>query len=421
MSVVSTSFTEHESHRETSVEYTHPGPSPWTYAQNWAQRAVDRPDGAPLPPYEPVYDPEPPEDHLFHGLGVALGRFGPNREGILDPATADLSHALPHGVLLVHGATGEDGLHHPASAPLHAAWASHGAATGAKDLRTWLRLTAFELHRKRYDGKPIHWPLSSDKRTFVVWVTIHRMNVDTLRVVRADHLVPLARALDGQRDDVEQRRDNDGALPPADEKRLVKLEAWRAELAAFMAAIEQCAERGAPSPKAGVPAREVDARYAPDLDDGVMINSAGLWPLLAPQWSAPKGWWAELATASGRKDYDWSHLAARYWPSRVDGKCQSDPSLAVAHGCFWRYHPERAYKWELRLQDEIGPEFVIEEAGSDAARAAWLADHPEQARELRAAEQVRRERKARKDGAPAPDDEDGPQLGLMDGADDDDD
>ena len=52
----------------------------------------------------------------------------------------------------------------------------------------------------------------------------------------------------------------------------------------------------------------------------------------------------------------------RYWPTRVDAKCQRDPSLGVAHGCFWRYHPARAWAWELRLQDEIGPEFRIEEA-----------------------------------------------------------
>ena len=51
----------------------------------------------------------------------------------------------------------------------------------------------------------------------------------------------------------------------------------------------------------------------------------------------------------------------RYWPTRVDRKCQQDPSLGVAHGCFWRYHPERAWTWELRLQDEIGPDFQIEE------------------------------------------------------------
>jgi hypothetical protein len=68
-----------------------------------------------------------------------------------------------------------------------------------------------------------------------------------------------------------------------------------------------------------------------DLDDGVMVNSAVLWPLLEPQWKDPKKWWKELATAQGKKDYDWSHLAARYFPTRVGQKCHDDPSLAVAH------------------------------------------------------------------------------------------
>ena len=93
----------------------------------------------------------------------------------------------------------------------------------------------------------------------------------------------------------------------------------------------------------------------------------------------------------GRKDYDWSHLAMRYWPGRVDGKCRQDPSLGVAHGCFWRYHPERAWTWELRLQDEIGPDFRIEEppyrpggrdlgdAGDVPHRDAFLRDHPKAA------------------------------------------
>ena len=81
----------------------------------------------------------------------------------------------------------------------------------------------------------------------------------------------------------------------------------------------------------------------------------------------------------------------RYWPTRVDEKCQKDPSLGVAHGCFWRYHPERAWAWELRLQDEIGPDFRIEEApyrpgGRDLGdqghvphRNAWLLNHPTEA------------------------------------------
>jgi hypothetical protein len=69
-------FADHESHREASVEFKRPGPSPWRHAQEWAQLAVDRPEGAPLPPYEPVLDPEPPTDHLSFALGVALARFG---------------------------------------------------------------------------------------------------------------------------------------------------------------------------------------------------------------------------------------------------------------------------------------------------------------------------------------------------------
>lgn len=140
----------------------------------------------------------------------------------------------------------------------------------------------------------------------------------------------------------------------------------------------------------------MDARYDPDLDDGVMINSAALWPLLEPQWKDPKKWWKELAIARGKKDYDWSHLAARYFPSRVDEKCKKDPSLGVAHGCFWKYHPETAYKCELRLQDEIGPDFTLDEEASNEFRVAFEAAHPEKAAELKAAEEKRRERKRAK-------------------------
>ena len=133
-----------------------------------------------------------------------------------------------------------------------------------------------------------------------------------------------------------------------------------------------------------------------------MINSAALWKLLEPQWKDPKKWWKELATASGKKDYDWARLAMRYWPTRVDDKCRKDPSLGVAHGCFWRYHPARAWAWELRLQDEIGPDFRIEEApyrpggrdlgdpGDRGQRAAWLSDHALEALAAIEKEAVRR-------------------------------
>lgn len=383
---IEAAFDIHEAHREPSVEFKQPGPSPWRHAQDWAQLAVDRPEGAPLPEYIEKLDEEPPTDHLSYALGLALGRF--NANGIADPASDDLSHALPHGICFLDGTLAAhdagDSLGHPAAQPLHNAWATHGPAIDAKhDLRGWLRLKFFgDIHRQMYENRPIHWPLCSAKRTFVAWVNIHRMDDRTLHVLQADHLNPALTRIEGLLEDLRAARDGENKkAAKAAEKRFGVLQKAKAELMDFIASVAQCADAGPPSK----PEREADARYDPDLDDGVMINSAALWPLLQPQWKEPKKWWEELATAKDRKDYDWAHLAMRYWPTRVDAKCKADPSLGVAHGCFWAYHPARAWAWELRLQDEIGPDFRIEEqayrgdGGDVAHRAAYLRDHAEEA------------------------------------------
>ena len=402
MRQVEFAFGSHEAHREPSVEFRRPGPSPWAHVQEWAQAAVDRPAGAPLPEYVEHLDPEPPTDHLSFALGVALGRFDPagsEHEGILDPTNKvhqrPIARALPHGILFLDttldAADHRDSLGHSAVAPLHEAWAEHGnSVAGRRSLREWLALDFFkDVHRGMYENRPIHWPLSSSSRTFVAWVNIHRFTDRTLRVLLADHLHPARNRIDGELNDLRAARDRgDARSTRGAERRIDELLNAQEELHGFIEAVETCAERGAPPTDAKCPVREQDARYAPDLDDGVMINSAGLWPLVDPQWRDPKKWWTELSTAKGRKDYDWSHLAMRYWPTRVDAKCQEDASLAVAHGCFWRYHPQRAWAWELRLQDEIGPDFRIEEApyipggremddaGDAPHRQRYLAEHP---------------------------------------------
>jgi hypothetical protein len=419
IAVVEAAFGIHEYHRETSSEFVLPGPSPWRHVQKWAQRAVDRTDGAPIPEYLEKLDPEPPTDRLSFALGVALGRFAPvdeqgqpttsNQPGILDPAAADLSHALPEGILFLDGSLEDndhrDDLGKAAAAPLHQAWSRYGSAIAPnRSLRDWLRLDFFkDVHKGMYENRSIHWPLSSSAKTFVAWVNIHRLDRQTLKVLLADHLIPTRSRIDGELDDLRQVRDSDDrkAAREAD-TRIGKLSRWREELQAFIDAVEQCADHGPPPTDGRCPEREQDAIYDPDLDDGVMINSAALWPLLEPQWKDPKKWWKELASAQGKKDYDWAHLAMRYWPTRVDAKCQKDPSLGVAHGCFWRYHPERAWAWELRLQQEIGPDFRIEEAayrpggrdlgdqGDTSHRQAWLAEHPRKALTAVEKEAIRR-------------------------------
>lgn len=373
LAILEEAMEQHERHREASIEFKYPGPSPWRHAQQWAQLAVDRPPGTPLPEYRQKLDPEPPSAHLSFALGVVLGRFGirgGKDEGILDPAQDDLCHALPAGLLFLDRTLDDedrrDSLGHPAAAPLHRAWAAYGAKLNpSKDLRNWLAQDFFkDVHKNMYENRPIHWPLSSDKKNFVAWVNIHRFGPFTLQVLLSDHLHPARHRIEtklAQLRKAAKHPDTKTSHPAKqDHAQLLK---YRDELQKFITAVQQCANFGPLPPDIQkCPPREQDACYSPDLRDGVRVNAAALWQLLWPQWKDPQSWWRDIARASGKKDYDWSHLARRYWPRRVDQKCRKDPSLAVAHGCFWRYHPARAWAWELRLQAEINPEFRLEEA-----------------------------------------------------------
>ena len=378
LSTLDKAFTQHEQARETSVEFRHPGATPWKHAQEWAQIAVDRPAGTPLPDYHPKEEPQGPLDDLSYQLGLALGRFDEN--GIAERAP---DTSLPHGILFLSASGGPDSLEHPAAAQLK--------AQGA-----YLRTKFFaDDHLKRYEKRPIYFPLSSEKKSFVAWCSIHRWTDHTLHQLLADYLVPEQNRLAAELADAAEARNlGDKKAQVAAHKRHEELLALLSELQAFLRTVQEIAERGAPC--SGCTPREVDAPFRMDLDDGVMINSAALWPLLLPQgWKDPKTWWTELCNAKGKKDYDWSHLAALYFPTRVDEKCQKDPSLAVAHGVFWKYHPEKAFQWELRLQspDELGPDFRLDESGSDAYRAFFQNNNPEKVRDLREAEQRRRDRK----------------------------
>ena len=418
-------FSEHEAGRETSVEFISPRPSPWRTAQTWAQTAVDRPAGTPLPPYHPEYDPPTAQDFISYAVGLALGRFQPpspqlwgNKSFQSPPELGDLGGLDPKNMQIPPelGTEGNlnilylsaysqdlpeigDSLTHPAAAPIHHAWAEHGSKITKKTLREWLRQDYFkEDHLKRYDQRPIYFPISSAKKNFVAIIPIHQWTDNTLQTLLADHLLPDQNHLVGEINDLRAARSQgDSKAIGTAEKRYSELCKFQEELQDLINKVQAIAERGAPPTKSSDSNREVDATFKMDLDDGVMINSAALWTLLEPQWTKPKTWWSELSTAQNKKDYDWSHLAARYFPQRVDEKCQKDPSLAVAHSVFWKYHPAKAYEWELRLQDEIAPDFHIQEPDSQTLRGEFVKDNSELVKELVQKEKKRSERKKNKE------------------------
>jgi hypothetical protein len=54
-----------------------------------------------------------------------------------------------------------------------------------------------------------------------------------------------------------------------------------------------------------------------------------------------------------------------------------------------------SYAWELRREEEIGPDFTVAEPDSDEVRASLLAGHEAEAQAIEEKEADRRERKAR--------------------------
>jgi len=76
--------------------------------------------------------------------------------------------------------------------------------------------------------------------------------------------------------------------------------------------------------------RVIKLPWKPNLNDGVLITACPLWKLFRlPKWQKDlKSCWEELE----RGDYDWSHLAYTIWPERVEKACETDRSIAIAHG-----------------------------------------------------------------------------------------
>lgn len=228
------------------------------------------------------------------------------------------------------------------------------AQRSKKDLNTWIRTYAFAMHDSIYSKRSIYFPLVSAKKNFFLWVNIHQWHEGTLNSILANYLNPDSSLLDSRikrlREDRLSIKESQSHERNAIEKEIADLDKLLDELQDFITKLTQLSTRG-PEPEI----QEVEAPYVMDLDDGVMVNSSALWELVLPLWKDPKKWWVSLATPKGKKDFDWSHLAMRYWPGRVMEKVKKDPSLAVAHSDYGKYkgrdlftelHPEAAQKWE---------------------------------------------------------------------------
>jgi hypothetical protein len=181
---------------------------------------------------------------------------------------------------------------------------------GVKSLRDYFRKPAgfFADHLKRYSKSrrqaPIYWPLSTASGSYTLWVYYHRLTGQTLHTCLADFLLPKIAATERE---LEAARANNTANAGKLQEFLDELHNLREELE-----------------------RIIRLPWRPNLNDGVLITASPLWKLFRlPKWQKDlKACWEKLS----KGDYDWAHLAHTIWPARVEKACETDRSLAIAHG-----------------------------------------------------------------------------------------
>lgn len=177
----------------------------------------------------------------------------------------------------------------------------------------------FVDHLKRYSKSkrqaPIYWPLSTSSGSYTIWVYYHRLNDDFLYKVVNDYVSPKIAEVDRLLAQVETN------LQRATGREATRLRETFEETKLFLAELQDF--KGELLRVAALP-------YKPNLNDGVLITAAPLWKLFRlPKWRKDlKECWEQLEAG----EYDWAQLAYSIWPERVQEKCKSDRSLAIAHG-----------------------------------------------------------------------------------------
>jgi DNA-binding MarR family transcriptional regulator len=217
---------------------------------------------------------------------------------------------------------------------------------GVKVLRDYFRKPAgfFSDHLKRYSKSrrqaPIYWQLSAGNGNYSVWLYYHRFTSDTLYRVLRDFVEPRIQEAEREQFELESQ----GGLSGDASSLLQEAQVLLQDLRLFKSELELVAPL-----------------WNPNLNDGVIINHAILWRITpyTPWQKKCKECWDKLV----KGDYDWAHLSFHLWPERVIKKCQSDRSLAIAHGL------------EERLWQETNKGNWLQRQLSDAELQALIAEH----------------------------------------------
>ena len=287
---------------------------------------------------EPDYidDEELARRWISYAVGIVMGRFSPDISGALgqgrfpSPVAAQLRSLADNDGVAILDEGHKDDLAAKVWNALETALGESGASevvsTALGDgnpealLRRYLERDFWKRHLQQYRKRPVYWLLQSPGKSFSVYVFHERATRDTLPLILGTRYATgkinqLKNRMDEVRTDITSA---EGRARKLLEKNIEDLETKLLDLEAFEAAIRRVLELK--------DERGDTVGWAPEIDDGVILNLAPLRELM-PSWKEPGKFWQELEEGK----YDWSYTAMRYWPDRVLEKCKTNKSYAIAH------------------------------------------------------------------------------------------
>jgi hypothetical protein len=187
---------------------------------------------------------------------------------------------------------------------------------GVFALRDYFRNTTgfsadhLKLYSKSRRQAPIYWPLSTKSGSYTLWLYYSRLSNQTLYIAVNEFVKPKITQVEADL----ARASGADMVRSANRAAFEALNEFRSELIEFQDELLRVAQ----------------LPYKPNLNDGVLITAAPLWKLFRlPKWSKDlKACWDALSVGK----YDWAHLAYSIWPERVKKVCETDRSIAIAHG-----------------------------------------------------------------------------------------
>ncbi len=284
---------------------------------------------------------------VSYAMGIVIGRFQPGAGAIgagrfpKDVAEKLRSLADNDGVATLDEGH-QDDLARKVYSALEIALGEEGAnevittAIGDENgdperaLRRHFERDFFKEHLKKYRKRPVYWLFQSPKKSYSVYVFHEKVTRDTLPLILGNRYVTgkinqLKHRIDEVRGGLSSSAGRERKMA---EKDLEGLETALSDLLDFEKALRQVLE-----------AKDERGRtvgWAPEIDDGVILNLAALRDLM-PSWKEPGKFWKGLEAG----EFDWSYAAMRYWPDRVLEKCRTNKSYAIAHDRLDVYEGDR--------------------------------------------------------------------------------